>query len=60
MSTTCDYMNSEIVKRHDQHLELNNSMAQHWNWILSLPSVTSESDVAWYIEQKRAHTCYDV
>ena len=56
-----NYFNTQIVARHDDHLYLNNSMAETYDFCIGLAELfMNDSDRAWYTDQKRAHICYDV
>ncbi len=54
-----NYFNSSIISRHDDHMYLNNMMAEHYDFCLNLPW-SSEADKAWNYDMKKAHLCYDV
>lgn len=58
---TVNYFNKNIVNNHDHLMYLNNSMAECYDFCLSV-AVTLENiaDQAWYYDQKKAHICYDV
>lgn len=56
---TGNYFNTHIVERHDDHIRLNNWMAEFYDFCSGLKHIT-EADRAWYVDQKRAHICYDV
>lgn len=61
MNMKVNYFNKNIVENHDHLMYLNNSMAECYDFCLSV-AVTLENiaDQAWYYDQKRAHICYDV
>ena len=52
------------MRDHDLITELNNSMANTYDWCLGMAEKYSvlyaDSDRAWWSEQKRGHICYDV
>jgi hypothetical protein len=56
-----DYFNTKIVERHDDHLYLNNSMAECYDFCLGIATkLDNIVDQVWYSEQKKGHICYDV
>ena len=56
-----NYFNQKIVERHDDHIYLNNSMAECYDYCLSVATVLDNVvDQAWYYDQKKSHLCYDV
>lgn len=56
-----NYFNTDIINNHDDHLYLNNSMAECYDFCLGLAELfMNKSDMVWYTEQKRGHICYDV
>lgn len=56
-----NYFNTRIVERHDDHMWLNNSMAETYDFCLSIATgFRSDADCAWYYEQKKSFLCYDV
>ena len=56
-----NYFNQNIIKNHDDHMDLNNSMAECYDYCLSVATVLDNIvDQAWYYEQKKGHLCYDV
>ena len=56
---TDNYFNTKIVERHDDHMRLNNWLAEFYDFCSGV-SYISEADRAWYTEQKRYCLCYDV
>lgn len=54
-----NYFNTRIIERHDEHMRLNNWMAEHFSFCLTLPWST-DADNAWNYDMKQAHICYDV
>ena len=55
-----NYFNNQIIERHEDHLYLNNTMAEFYSFMLSLESILTESDKAWWADHKKFHICYDV
>jgi hypothetical protein len=56
-----NYFNTKIVERHDDHLYLNNSMAECYDFCLGVAThLDNIVDQVWYTEQKKGHLCYDV
>ena len=59
-----NFFNTNIVRDHDLITELNNSMANTYDWCLGMAEkyqvLYADSDRAWWSEQKRGHICYDV
>jgi hypothetical protein len=59
-----NFFNTNIVRNHDINTELNNSMANTYDWCLGMAEKYSvlyaDADRAWYADQKRGHICYDV
>jgi hypothetical protein len=56
-----NYFNTKIVERHDDHLYLNNSMAECYDFCLGVATqLDNIADQIWYSEQKKGHICYDV
>lgn len=56
-----NYFNQKIVERHQDHLDLNNSMAECYDFCLGVATVLgSDADRAWYYDMKKAHLCFDV
>ncbi len=55
-----NYFNTRIVERHQDHIDLNNSMAEFSNFMLSMESLLTESDKVWWADQKKFFICYDV
>lgn len=58
---TENYFNTRIIERHDDHLYLNNSMAECYDFCLSVAECfDSEPDKVWWYSMKKAHICYDI
>ena len=56
-----NYFNTDIIARHNDHMYLNNSMAEVYDFCLSVAECfDSEPDKVWWYEQKKGHICYDV
>lgn len=56
-----NYFNNKIIERHDEHMYLNNSMAECYDFCMSVATVLGNvTDTVWYQEQKKFHLCYDV
>lgn len=56
-----NYFNQNIVQNHDDHMYLNNSMAECYDFCLGIATAfKNETDQAWYYDQKKGHLCYDV
>jgi len=56
-----NYFNTNIIKNHDDHLYLNNSMAECYDFCLSVAEQFDNiADQAWWYDQKQGHICYDV
>ena len=56
-----NYFNTKIIERHHDHLYLNNSMAECYDFCLGIATAfCNEVDQVWYYEQKKSHICYDV
>jgi hypothetical protein len=59
-----NFFNTNIVRDHDLITELNNSMANTYDWCLGMAEkyqmLYADADRAWWSEQKRGHICYDV
>jgi len=59
MST--NYFNTNIVDRHDDHMWLNNSMAECYDFCLQVAEQFDiNSDASWWYSMKKGHLCYDV
>jgi hypothetical protein len=61
---TNNYFNTNIIRNHAEHLQLNNGMAETYDFCLGLAekfvTLHSDADRAWYADQKRSYICYDV
>jgi hypothetical protein len=61
---TDNYFNTDIVRNHDDHLQLNNSMAETYDFCLGqsekYTTLFNDADRAWYADRKRSFICYDV
>jgi hypothetical protein len=56
-----DYFNTSIIERHDDHMMLNNSMAECYDFCLSVAECfDEESDKIWWYSLKKGHLCFDV
>lgn len=56
-----NYFNTQIVDRHDDHMWLNNSMAECYDFCQNIAELFgNESDAAWWASMKKGHICYDV
>lgn len=56
-----NYFNTNIVQNHNDHMWLNNGMAECYDFCLSVAEYfKNPADIAWYYEQKKGHICYDV
>lgn len=55
-----NYFNTKIIERHEDHLDLNNVMAEFSSFMLSLEGILTEPDKAWWADQKKSFICYDV
>jgi hypothetical protein len=59
-----NYFNNDIVGNHDFITDLNNGMANTYDWCLGMAekykTLYSDADRVWYAEQKHGHICYDV
>jgi hypothetical protein len=56
-----NYFNTKIVERHADHMWLNNSMAECYDFCLSVAECfDNAADCAWWYDQKKSHLCYDV
>lgn len=56
-----NYFNTDIVRNHDNLMYLNNSMAECYDFCLSVATaVDNVVDQVWWYEQKKGHICYDV
>lgn len=56
-----NYFNTNIVERHEDHMHLNNRMAECYAFLQGVAEFfDTESDVAWWHSQKKGHICYDV
>ena len=56
-----NYFNTDIVRNHDNLMYLNNSMAECYNFCLSVAEhFDKDADKAWWYDQKQGHICYDV
>lgn len=59
MST--NYFNTKIVDRHDDHMWLNNSMAECYDFCLNVATICdNEADAAWWYSMKKGHLCFDL
>lgn len=56
---TENYFNSNIVERHDDHIRLNNWMAEFMSFCMSFPWNT-EAEQEMYHDEKSSYICYDV
>ena len=60
-SMTDNYFNSKIVERHDDHIWLNNSMAEVYDFCLNVATICdNEADASWWYSMKKGHLCFDV
>lgn len=58
---TDNYFNHNIVQRHDDHMWLNNSMAEVYDFCLNVATICdNKADAAWWYSMKKGHLCYDV
>jgi hypothetical protein len=58
---TENYFNTRIIERHADHMYMNNSMAECYDFCLGVATVLENVvDQVWYSEQKKGHICYDV
>ena len=57
---TDNYFNHNITSRHDDHIELLNSMAEFATFMMSLTAIVSDTDMVWYDEMKKSNICYDL
>ena len=56
-----NYFNTQIIERHNDHMYLNNSMAECYDFCLGIAECfDSEPDQVWWYQQKKGHICYDV
>lgn len=56
-----NYFNTQIIERHDDHMWLNNSMAECYDFCLRVAEqFDTESDKVWWYSMKKGHLCYDV
>jgi hypothetical protein len=56
-----NYFNTKIVERHDDQIQLNNNMAECYDFCLGIAErLDNKSDAAWWYNQKKGHLCYDV
>ena len=56
-----NYFNTNIVNNHDRLMYLNNSMAECYDFCLSVAEqFDNVADQAWWADQKKGHICYDV
>ena len=54
-----NYFNTDIIRNHDYIKSLNDSMLDHYNFLLGL-DILNDADRAWNEEQFAIHLCYDV
>lgn len=58
---TENYFNTQIINRHDDHMYLNNSMAECYDFCLGVATALGNVvDQVWWSEQKKSHICYDI
>lgn len=58
---TENYFNTKIVERHDEHMWLNNSMAECYDFCLNVATICdNEVDAVWWYSMKKGHLCFDV
>jgi len=56
-----NYFNTKIIERHEDHMHLNNSMAECYDFCLQIAEqFDSESDKAWWASMKKGHLCFDL
>ena len=56
-----NYFNTNIVRNHDDHMYLNNSMAETYDFCLGVATALDNiADQVWFYDQKKAHLCYDI
>ena len=55
-----NYFNTNIVRNHEHRLQLLNEMAEFANFMMSMTSIVSDTDMVWYDEMKKSNICYDV
>ena len=56
-----NYFNTDIIERHNDHMYLNNGMAECYDFLIGVAECfDSESDKVWWQQQKKGHICYDV
>jgi hypothetical protein len=56
-----NYFNTNIVERHEDHMWLNNSMAECYDFCLRIAEqFDNKSDMSWWYSMKKGHLCYDV
>lgn len=57
---TNNYFNSNIISNHSHRIELMNNQAEFATFCLSLTTIFSDTDNAWWTEVKKSNICYDV
>jgi hypothetical protein len=56
-----NYFNVDIIERHEDHIYLNNSMAECYDFCLRVAEqFDNEADKSWWYSMKKGHLCYDV
>lgn len=56
-----NYFNTQIIERHDDHMWLNNSMAECYDFCQNIAEIVgNEIDAKWWYTMKKGHLCYDV
>jgi hypothetical protein len=56
-----NYFNTKIIERHEEHIYLNNSMAECYDFCLNVAEVCdNESDAIWWASMKKGHLCFDL
>lgn len=56
---TDNYFNTDIINNHDSIMMLNNWMAEHWDFCMTMPWNTDEENDELY-DLKKSYLCYDV
>jgi hypothetical protein len=56
-----NYFNSHIIERHEDHMWLNNGMAEVYDFCAGVAAkLDNPTDEVWYYQMKKGHLCYDV
>ena len=56
-----NFFNTNIIQNHDLNIWLNNSMAETYDFCLSVAvALGNETDQEWYYQQKKGYICYDI